>query len=92
MGLFHCDFNNVQVPHIRARYGPDVTIRIWHEEGMFTVESNREDLSVADIVSEFKLDPLDAYLTRNARLQDAWRRGDPIPDLTPEYVGRVQWV
>jgi len=92
VGLFHCDFNNVQIPHIRARYGPDVTIRIWHEEGMFTVESNREDLSVADIVSEFKLDPLDAYLTRNARLQDAWRRGDPIPDLTPEYVGRVQWV
>ena len=92
VGLFHTDFNNVQIPLIRAAYGPDVTIRIWHEEAMFTVESNRDDLSLAGIVSQFGLDPLDEYLARNARLQDAWRQGGPIPDLTPSYAGRVQWT
>ena len=92
VGLFHCDFNKVQIPLIRAKYGPDVTMRIWHEEGLFTVESNREDLSVARIAQEFLLDPLEAYLERNTRLQDAWRSGGPIPDLTPVYVGREQWV
>ena len=92
VGLFHMDFNNVQVPLIRARYGPDVTIRMYHEEGMFTLESNRPEGSVADLVREFDLDPFDAYLERNARLQDAWRRGEPVPDLTPSFVGREQWV
>jgi predicted amidohydrolase len=92
VALFHADFNNVQVPLIRARYGPDVTVRMYHEEDMFTLETNREGLSVADIVGEFDLDPFDAYLERNARLQDAWRRGEPVPDLTPSFVGREQWV
>ena len=30
------------------------------------------------------------YLARNARRQDAWHQGEPIPDLTPSHVGRVQ--
>lgn len=92
VGLFHLDFNRTQIPLIRARYGPDVTIKVWHQEGLFTLESNREDLSVADVVEEFLLDPLDVYIERNTRLQDAWRRGGPIPDLTPRYVGREQWT
>lgn len=92
VGLFHTDFNGVMIPQIRSRYGPDVTIRTYHEEGMFTLESNRSDLSVADLVKEFDLDPFDAYLQRNARLQAAWRRGDPVPDLTPSFMGRQQWV
>ena len=91
VGLYHCDFNRTQIAAIRAKYGPDVTMRVWHEEGLFTVASNREELSVAEIADEFLLDPLDEYLARNTRLQDAWREGGPIPDLTPRYVGRIQW-
>jgi len=91
VGLYHTDFNGSQIALIRAKYGPDVTMRIWHEEGLFTIESNREDLPLADIAEEFILDPLDEYLARNTRLQDAWRNGEPIPDLTPKYVGRQQW-
>ena len=89
VGLFHTDFNQVQIPKIRAKYGPDVTIGIWHQEAFFTLETNREDLSVADIVEEFLLDPLHAYLKRNEQLQDAWRRGGPIPNLTPKFASRV---
>ncbi len=92
VGLFHCDFNNTVIPLIRAKYGPDVTIRMWHQEAMFTIESNRDDLAVADVAREFKLDPLRDYLARNARLQHAWRQGGPIPDLATNYVGRVQWM
>lgn len=91
VGLFHCDFNRTVIPDIRKAYGPDVTIRMWHEEGLFTLETNREDLNLDDIVREFNLDPLDDYLTRNAALQDAVREGRAVPDLTPDYVGRVQW-
>lgn len=92
VGRFHLDFNQSQIPLIRAKYGPDVTIRVWHEEAIFTLEANRPGLSVAQLVDEFRLDPLEDYLARNERLQDAWRAGGPIPDLAPRYVGREQWV
>ena len=55
-------------------------------------EKPDRELSMAQIVDEFALDPLDAYLERNTRLQDAWRKGGPIPDLTPCYLGREQWM
>jgi len=71
--LFHCDFNNVQVPLTRAKYGPDVTIRMWYQEEMFTLETNRDDVSVEDVVREFQLDPLGDYLSLYGRLQAAWR-------------------
>jgi len=89
IGLYHTDFNQVQIAKIRARYGPEVTVSIWHQEGLFTLEANRDDLSVAEITEEFLLDPLDAYLERNQRLQDAWRKGGPIPDLTPDFASRM---
>jgi predicted amidohydrolase len=92
VGLFHTDFNGSQLAALQAEYGPDITIKLWREEGLFTLESNRENLSVADITDRFALDPLDEYLGRNDVLQDAWRRGVPPPDLTPRYLGREQWV
>jgi len=89
VGLFHADFNELQIPNIRAKYGPDVTTKLWHQERLFTLETNRDDLSVARITKEFLLDPLDAYLARNEQLQDAWRRGGPIPNLTPQFASRI---
>jgi hypothetical protein len=91
VGLFHCDFNATALPDIRRRYGADVTVRVLHEEGLFTLETNRDDLSVADVVAEFRLESLADYLARNERLQDAWRNGESPPDLTPPYLGRRQW-
>jgi beta-ureidopropionase len=92
IGLFHLDFNGSVIAALRKTYGPDINLDVWHEEGLFTLTTNREDLSVADIVHEFSLDPLDAYLDRNRTLQDAVRAGEPVPDLTPDYVGRPQWI
>jgi len=90
-GVFHCDFNRTAIPEIRKAYGPDVEIKMWHEEGLFTLSTNRVDLSVLDVVREFRLESLDSYLTRNRALQDAIREGREIPDLTPAYLGRQQW-
>lgn len=92
IGLFHCDFNATVIPEIRKHYGADIDITMMHEEGLFTLVTNRNDLSVQDVIDQFNLDPLDAYLERCGRLQDAVRSGTDIPDLTPPYLGRVQWV
>ena len=92
VGLFHTDFNKSQIAAIRAKYGPDVTLRIYHEEGCFTLQSNQPDLPLHALIAEFQLDPLKDYLERNRRLQDALRAGDPLPVLQPPYGEREQWV
>jgi beta-ureidopropionase len=92
VALFHTDFNKSQLQAIRAQYGPDVTVRVYHEEGYFTLQSNRADLRVAEIIQQFQLDPLQDYLQRCRRLQDSLRRGETPPDLHPPYSNRVQWI
>jgi len=91
-GLFHMDFNKTQIQAIRAKYGRDVNIHMYHEEGYFTLQSNRADLTINQVAGEFKLEPLKEYIQRNQRLQDALRNGDPLPDLTPPYLGRIQYI
>jgi beta-ureidopropionase len=92
IALFHMDFNKTQIPAIRARYGPEVALKIYHEEGYFTLQSNRPDLPVSALVQEFQLDPLRDYLRRVRLLEDALRSGAPLPELTPPYQDRPQWV
>ncbi len=91
IGLFHADFNGSVIPDLRKTYGPEINLDVWHEEGLFTLTTNRETLSVAEIVAKFNLDPLDDYLSRNRALQDAVRASQIVPDLTPPYLGRKQW-
>lgn len=90
--LFHMDFNKAQIPAIRAKYGPDIALRIYHEEGYFTLQTNRADLPVSAVIAEFQLDPLGDYLERVRLLEDALRCGSELPQLTPPYRQRQQWV
>jgi beta-ureidopropionase len=92
IALFHMDFNKSQIPAIRARYGPDLTLHLYHEENYFTLQSNRAVLPVSQVIAEFQLDPLKDYIERNRRLQDALRNGELIPDQKPPYLERQQWV
>jgi beta-ureidopropionase len=92
IGLFHLDFNLMQIEKIQERYGPEVTVHVWSEEGVFTLESEREDLTVAQVADEFALEPLSAYLARNERLQDAIRAGEAPPNLRPAYASRPKWA
>lgn len=92
VGLFSAAFNETQIRLIRTKYRQDVTIRSLHVENFFTLESNRADLSLAELIEEFTLELADGYAARTERLQEAWRKGGAIPDLTPKYVGREQWL
>ncbi len=91
VALLHMDFNNSQIQALRSRYGPDINLRIYHEENYCTIQSNRPDLPVCDILREFQLDPLKDYIRRNQALQDALRSGGPLPELKPPYGERRMW-
>ena len=90
-GLYHADFNHRLVADIPARYGRDVRVRTYGDEGMMTVESMRDDLTVADIEAEFGMESLSVYRARNRALHQALLEGrTPAPQETP-YLDRSKW-
>jgi len=91
-GVFHGDFNWVQIEPLRARYGRDVTVRILQDEALMTIQSQREDLTVARIIQEMGLEVLPDYLARNERAQDALREGRTPAPQHPSYLSRQQYL
>jgi len=67
------DYNLQKVPAIRARYGRDVAMQMFLDEDIFTLESLRADVGVADLVAEFDLELWSDYIARCAKAQEAQR-------------------
>jgi predicted amidohydrolase len=88
---FHSDFNASQIPAIKEKYGRDVTIRLYNEEGGMTVESNREGLTVEDLMEEFDLELVPDYITRHDRAEEFTRAGKKPEPQTPRRV-KAQYV
>ena len=90
--LLHTDFNGAQIEPLRARYGRGVTVRIYHDEALMTIESQRQDLGVAEVMEEMKLELLPDYLARNERAQDALRESRRPTPQHPPYLGREMYL
>ena len=69
--FFHLDGNQNKFPEIVKRYGPGVEILIDYPEAHFTLASNMGDVTVADIIKEFELEPWLDYLNRARRVRHA---------------------
>jgi beta-ureidopropionase len=82
--LFSTDYNMARYHAILARYGRRITINVLSPEGVFTLECHDPALSVAAVVQEFGLEPLDDYVRRSAAWQEQVRRpaGAADPALT----------
>jgi len=91
-GLYHTDFNASQIELILRKYGRDVTVRVSNDDGMFTLASCRDDLTVPQLEAEFGLERLEMYLARNRAVYDALAAGQrPTPQATA-YLGHPQWI
>ncbi len=88
---FHTDFNASQIPAIKEKYGRDVTIRLCHEEGGMTVESNRPGLTVEDLMAEFDLELVPDYIARHDRAEVSTRAGG-TPEPQPPRRVKAQYV
>lgn len=87
---FHTDFNASQVPAIKEQYGRDVTIRLYHDEGGMTVESNRPGLTVEALMAEFDLELVPDYIARHDRAEIFTRAGQTPKPQPPRRV-KAQW-
>ncbi|MBD3181020.1 hypothetical protein GF312_01940, partial [Candidatus Poribacteria bacterium] len=77
---FHSDFNASQIPAIKEKYGRDVIVKYYHDEGGITVESNNEKVTVPDLMKEFDLELVPDYIARHDKAEIFTREGkNPEP-------------
>ena len=62
--LFEVDFHVKKVRQIQEKYGSRVEVVWLHDDDWFTLASLDPDLPTEDIISEFRLTPLDDYRVR----------------------------
>ena len=89
--FFHTDFNASQIGAIKKKYGRDVTVRLYHDEGGMTVESRREGLTVQALMDEFDLELVPDYVARHDLAETATRKGR-APDPQPPRRVPGQWT
>lgn len=71
--VFSTDYNLHKLAALRLKYGRDVTIEIRCDEDMFSLESQRADLSVADLMAEYEMQTWSEYIAKSTAAQDAQR-------------------
>jgi hypothetical protein len=72
--LFHLADNQDKFPAILAKYGAGIEIESHYPEAHCTIASTMPDITVEDIVAEFKLEPWVDYLNRCRRLRGEYLR------------------
>ena len=87
---FHSDFNASQVAAMKQSYGRDVIVERLPEEGGIVVGTSRPDLSVADLMVAFDLEPVPDYVARHETAETFTRAGNPSP-AQPRRNTRSQW-
>ncbi len=62
--LLHLDYNWPKLTEIKKKYGPEVEIDDTGKLASVLLYSNSDDFTVADLIREYELEPLDDYLKR----------------------------
>jgi hypothetical protein len=71
--VYHLDYNEKRIAHIRAAYGDDVSIEVMQPENLFILRSETDSVTVGDIEREFTLEPLRHFLDRSMRMREERR-------------------
>lgn len=66
---YHLDFNREKLPALISKYGGGVRVCMCQPEGVFTLISNRDDVTVEEMEAEFGLEDLRDYLDGAAELR-----------------------
>jgi len=77
----HIDYNHPLLPELKKKYGPLADVHTVAPEGVFLLSSFHPDVSVTEMMAEFKLEPRSVYWRRANRVREAALHapGKPIP-------------
>ena len=76
MRLFEIDYHIKKMRTIAAKYGSKVRITWYHDDDLVSLASLDPELTVDDLIAEFKLTPHAEYLQRCQQAQDERRPAD----------------
>lgn len=68
--LLHMDYNWNKMDAMLEKYGSDVSFQYYTREAVYTVASDREGLSVDDLIREFDLEEREDYFLRAHRARN----------------------
>ena len=71
--LFETDYNGGKVAAIQKKYGAKVEVVWFHDSDLLTMASLDPALTMEDLMAEFALTPLDAYIARCTKAIDQAR-------------------
>jgi predicted amidohydrolase len=80
--LFEIDYNAEKAHQIQGKYGAKVQVDWFHDSDWFTLASLDPELTVQDLIAEYKLTPLSEYIDRCNKIIDSARveaMGNPHP-------------
>ena len=63
--LVHIDYNVDRVRLMKEKYGPAVTVEVASPEAYYFISSLHPERSIRDMIREFEIETLDAYLDRS---------------------------
>jgi predicted amidohydrolase len=66
--LLHLDYNWPKLTEIKKKYGPEVEIDDTGKLASVLLYGNSDNFTVADLIREYELEPLDDYLTRSGTM------------------------
>ncbi len=75
--IYHIDRQFQKIDAIRRALGDRVTIHVYSEENIFTIESNDDEWPIGRIEKEFGLMSYKAYHEEATRMQEEWRTSHP---------------
>lgn len=62
--ILHMDYNWQKMDQMLAKYGTGISFQYFTREAKYAIASERDDLTVDDLIREFQLEELSAYLAR----------------------------
>ena len=71
----HFDWHGQKIKDIRKQHGKDVAIRVLEEEGVWLIQSDRDDLPLADVVEDFGLMSYREFHRRHREQLERMRSG-----------------
>ncbi len=67
--VFHYDYNQPQIRAIKKKFGAGVEFEFLQSEAIFVLTSHMPDVTVRDIIREFKLETRSEYYTRARKVR-----------------------
>lgn len=90
--VLHHDYHHRVPAELSRAYGRDVTVHQLAEEGRILIESNRDDLPLAEIVERFGLVARREYIERHRIAYRERLSGRPATPQTPAFAGRLPYT